>query len=320
MNDSRNDDSPCDGLKVDRSLLQPLQEQLVARFLSDTTDQENEESIIAPLCRDVGFHSRCLLARHNDFNKALTLATSCLRWRQSVQPSNLTTHDFATANSQECYEFAGHAKNGWPVILVKSHKWNPWKFSVAEYERQISFLIEHAERASDPCDALARAYIIFDMKGMSYLNSDLRKLRQLAKVCTVYYPERIGYAIACNADAVTYVLWKFIAPLVGKRIQDRVHIFRPGQHEDFIKEHLVAERIPPSLSGTVMTEEWPPITHEIADAYLWDPSIKSTAAVPAVVESTVQRVSCSHYISVATDNRHLYWTGVSEITTICIKS
>ena len=43
----------------------------------------------------------------------------------------------------------------------------------------------------NPVDPEAKNYIVFDMKGMSYLKSDLRKLRQFVKQTADYFPKRL---------------------------------------------------------------------------------------------------------------------------------
>jgi hypothetical protein len=81
----------------------------------------------------------------------------------------------------------------------------------------ITFFLERNEKRMNPADPEAKNYIVFVMKGMSYLKSDLRKLRQFVKQTADSFPELLGYALVCNADTLTYPIWKMIYPLLDKR-------------------------------------------------------------------------------------------------------
>jgi hypothetical protein len=242
-----------DDLKPDDSLLEPLKESLSKKI--EEEDWKEEE--VLSLAKDDNFLRRCLLARLNDEKKATAMAVQCLKFREKVKPSKLTVADFKTANDQQVYSFAGHTKNGWPIIHCKAKNWNPWAYGVEEYVKELAFLFEQAERGMDPSDPFGRFFVVMDMKGMSKLNSDLGKLRQLVKVTCEMYPERLGFGITCNADFLTWFLWKFIAPLMDQRSRERIKMFMSDYHE-FLEEQVGMENVGPALGGG-RKEEWPPI-------------------------------------------------------------
>ena len=252
-------------LQVDEGKVAHLKE----KFLELMRNEELDESEVRPVCENEYFVRRCLIANHNDEKKAFKMGAAGLRWRSEVKPSKITLDDFPTASSQNLLQLACHAKNGWPVIFAKAKNWNPWRYSTAEFVKMVAFMLETGEKAMKGDDPLARVYIILDMKRMSKLNSDLRKIAQLAKIGCVYYPERI-MGVAVNADVVTMILWAFMSPLLDKRTRDRVSIFR-SNFEEFLEEHVGMEKVGPSLGGS-RPEEWPPMSTETAQNFKWKPA------------------------------------------------
>jgi hypothetical protein len=253
-------DPAVDDLKADDSLLEPFRERLM-KLVDDIGEEE-----VRRLCDDDHALRRLLLARVNNLDKAYSMGVDILRWRTQIKPSELTVSDFITANSQAVWIFAGYAKNNWPIILIKANRWDPAKYSVDEYVKMVTFFLERNEKRMNPDDPKAKNYIIFDMKGLSYLKSDIRKLRQLTLLTSYYFPERLGYGIVCNADTITYWIWKMLSPLIDKRTKSKAKFFRSDFHE-FLDQHIGLEHIGEHLGGT--RADWPPLTEENEDGYKW---------------------------------------------------
>jgi len=255
--------SSLEDLKADESKVEPLKEKLIQLIEDEALDADE----VRPVCEDENYIRRCLVASMNDEKKAYKVGASGLRWRSKYKPSQIKLGDFPTAAAQDVWQFAGSAKNGWPVVFGQSSKWNPWKYGTDEYIRSVAFMLETCEKAMDPADPFARIYMILDMKGMSVFYNDLRKLRHFAKLTSEYYPERC-LGVAVNSDLVTSVLWKLFSPMLGKRTRDGVCIFRPNTFDKFLEANIGMEITPPSLGGARL-EEWPPMTPEIADSFRW---------------------------------------------------
>jgi hypothetical protein len=253
-------DSAVDDLKADDSLLEPFRERLM-KLVDDIGEKE-----VRRLCDDDHALRRLLLARVNNLDKAYSMGVDILRWRTQIKPSELTVSDFVTANSQAVWIFAGYAKNNWPIILIKANRWDPAKYSVDEYVKMVTFFLERNEKRMNPDDPESKNYIIFDMKGLSYLKSDMRKLRQFTLLTSYYFPERLGYGIICNADAITYWICEMMSPLFDKRTQSKAVVFRSDFHE-FLDQHIGLEHIGEHLGGT--RADWPPLTEENEDGYKW---------------------------------------------------
>jgi hypothetical protein len=185
-------DSVVDDLKADDSLLEPFRERLL-KLVDEIGEKE-----VRRLCDDDYALRRLLLARLNNLDKAYCMAVDILRWRTQIKPSELTISDFATANSQACWMFAGYAKNNWPVILIRANRWDPTKYTVDEYVKMVAFFLDRNEKRMNPADPEAKNYIVFDMKGMSYLKSDLRKLRQFVKQTADSFPERLDMPLSAT--------------------------------------------------------------------------------------------------------------------------
>ena len=243
-------------VKPDESLVEPLQNKLIQLIADENLNSEE----VRPVCEDVFFIHRCLMACLNDERKAYKMGAAALRWRSTVTPSKIKLEDFPTGLSQNNWQLGCHAKDGSAVAFSIAKHWNPWKYGTDEYIREISYVVQSCENALNTSNPYAKVYLIVDMKGMSFLNSDLRKIRQLAKITSEYYPSRV-VGVALNADMVTLALWKFLSPLLDTGSRERVSIYRPGTFSDFLEEIVGLENIPPSLGGT-RSEEFPPMTEE----------------------------------------------------------
>ena len=248
-------------LDVEESKVEPLMEKLAALV----ADEELDESECG-CAKDPYFARRCLIACYNDEKKAFKMATSALRWRSTVKPSKITPDDFATAHSQNMWSLACHGKNGWPVCFGFAVRWNPWRYGTAEYSRMIAFNMEACEKGFNPEDPMSRIYFVLDMKNMSKLMSDLRKIAELTKFASTYYPERV-VVLVLNSDFVTFALWKFVSPLLDKRTRERVTILR-SNGLDLLDELIGLENVGPILGGT-RAEEWPTISMETRENFQW---------------------------------------------------
>ena len=249
-------------IDVDESKVQPILEQLLALVQDEDLDEEEVLSV----AQDPYFVRRCLIACYNNEKKAFKMAATAIRWRSKVKPSKITPDDFPTAASQELFMLGGHAKNGWPVAFGIAARWNPWRCGTAEYSRMIAFLMESCERALDPNDPYARIYFVFDMKGMSKLNSDLRKVAELSKFAATYYPERV-VGLVLNADIVTFALWTFISPLLDRRTRERVTILR-SNGANLLDEKIGLDQIGPRIGGR-REKEWPVMSMQTRAVYEW---------------------------------------------------
>lgn len=199
--------------------------------------------------------SRFLIARENKVEKAFRMARDYVVWRSQFRPSQITVADFATANSQGVYRFAGFAKNGWPILWVHSKNWNPWAYSIEEYTKMVAFFLESLEKH---CKPDFKVYIVIDMLGMSYLANDILKVRQLAKLTADYFPERLGYGVVLHADVLFYSIWTIISPLLDRRTRAKARIFRSG-FLGFLEEHIGLDHVPEDVGGTRQAP-WPLLT------------------------------------------------------------
>jgi len=249
-------------LTADESLIEPLREKLLDEFGTQLVDK-----------KEVGDDDlkRYLLARQNNIDKTYEMAKDAIQWRLEKKPEAIRVSDFSTANEQGVHRFAGYAKNGWPIILITGRLWDPSEYSMEEYVNMIAFLMETNIKRMDPSipDSNKKHFVLMDVKGMSYLKSDLKKIRQFVKIVADYYPERLGLSVVVNADAVTDYLWKFCKMFMDQRTINKVQIFRADGYLDFLDEHIGLENVTTDLGGK-RTEEWPLLSDEdTQDDYMW---------------------------------------------------
>jgi hypothetical protein len=245
--------------QADESLIAQMIEQLL-----QAEDKGDEVERLA-LSRDEDGLKRFLVARQNRLDKALVMATNTTAWRAKIKPQCLTVADFSIANNGT-WTFAGYAKNGWPVILVRACLWDPAKYSLDEYVKMVAFHLETNVKRMNPEDKASKNFIIFDMKGMNYLKSDMGKLRQLAKLTSEFYPERLGFAVVIHADWLFQGLWKVIRGWVDARTAAKARVFG-SDFLPFLQEHIGEENLTEDLGGTRATD-WPVLDAEME--FCWE--------------------------------------------------
>ena len=80
----------------------------------------------------------------------------------------------------------------------------------------ITFFLERNEKRMNPADPEAKNNIVFVMKGLSYLKSDLRKLRQFVKQTADSFPERLDMPLSATPTP-SHTGFGKISPLLDKR-------------------------------------------------------------------------------------------------------
>lgn len=233
-------------------LVAPLREKLLLL----KSEQGYDESEIVSFCDDESNLRRFLVARDNDLEASYAMANLAIKWRSEIHPGSLTTADFATANSQGVWRFAGYAKNGWPIMLVRTSLYDPSCYSTEEYVRYIAYMMEtNVKRVDSSNPNGQKHFIIFDMLGMQY-NTDLAKLRQLIKIANDHNPERLGIAMVINASALFWGLWKIMSAWMDPATSEKVKVFTTD-YVDFLEEHVGLEHVCTDLGGE-REEDWPP--------------------------------------------------------------
>ena len=198
---------------------------------------------------------RFLVARDNDLDKSYDMAAAAIKWRSEIKPSTLTVADFSTANSQGMWRFAGYAKNGWPLMLVRAGLFMPGSYSTEEYVRYIAYMMETNIKRMDPTNPNGqRHFIVFDMLGMNY-NTDFAKLRELIRIANDYHPERLGIALVVNASTLFWGLWKIMSPWMDLYTSEKVEVLT-SDCKDFLEEHVGLEQVYKDLGGQ-KEEDWP---------------------------------------------------------------
>lgn len=233
-----------DELKADETLLPPFREKVEAISKDYSADVLSDDDI-----------RRFLVARDNHLKKATAMAQAVLEWRSKFQPQSITPKDFETAHSQGVWRFAGTTKDGCGILHVTAKNWSSFAYSVEEYIQLVAFHVEQAlVRNSTTNNGGNQLFIIFDMAQMGYL-TDMRKLRQLARILNDYYPERLGHAVFVNCDWVFDKLFHIAIRWVDKRTQSKCIDFRHNG-ADYLLQYVEADQLTKDLGGT-REEEWP---------------------------------------------------------------
>jgi len=237
----------ADDLKADKTLLPLFREKLEALTKGNTTFDLTEVETLASSDEAIG---RYLIARNNNLGKSFTMAKATLKWRSKFKPCEIVVKDFPTAQAQGVIRLAGRTKDGCGILHTTAANWSSFAYSVDEYVRFVSFHIELC-LAQNPG---GKFFLIFDMKNMGYL-TDMRKLRFLVRLLTIYFPEQLSKAVFVNCDWVFDKLFSICIRWVDKRNQERCIDFRDNA-ADFLLQHIDADQLTMDLGGT-REEEWP---------------------------------------------------------------
>ncbi|KAG9129690.1 hypothetical protein Leryth_017768 [Lithospermum erythrorhizon] len=151
--------------------------------------------------------------RKYSVNEAISKLTKAIRWRHEFGVSNLTEDSVRkAAETGKSYLHDHLDVFGRPALIVTPSKHIPGQLDPYEDEKLCVFLIEKAlsRLPQGKQDILG----IFDLRGFSNENADLKFLTFLFDVFYCYYPRRLGEVLFVDAPFVFKPLWQMVKPLV----------------------------------------------------------------------------------------------------------
>ena len=194
---------------------------------------------------------RFLRARDLNVKRATAMLAKHLAWREEWQPHTITTAHLRNSLPSGCWRFAGFAKQGQPIVSVRTGLWNPQDYDLTEYIRYVAWFLRQAERQHK--DSVSRNVILFDLSGWKLSHVQyLSYIKQLAALNQDHNPERLDKAFLVNVPWIFNAAWAVIRPWLDAKTVAKVQLnptaeqltewiepaalercFHGGEHDDY---------------------------------------------------------------------------------------
>ncbi|KAM0036567.1 putative CRAL-TRIO lipid binding domain, CRAL/TRIO domain superfamily [Helianthus debilis subsp. tardiflorus] len=217
-----------------RKLVMKVKEKLEKDYYSLPTGKNgrDDEELILWFLKD----------RRFSVDEAISKLTKAIKWRQDFRVSEITEESVRkVAATGKSYLHDSLDVNGRPVLIVDPSKHIPEMFEQAEDERLCVFLLEKA--LSRLPEGKEEILGIFDLRGFSLKNSDLKFLTFLFDVLYYYYPSRLGQVLFVEAPFVFQPIWQLAKPLV----KSYASLVRFCSADDVRKEYFTESTLPESF-------------------------------------------------------------------------
>ncbi|KAG2393487.1 hypothetical protein C9374_007018 [Naegleria lovaniensis] len=192
---------------------------------------------------------RFLRARDYDINKAEKLMNTCLEWRRSFKPDEITAEEIdSEASSGKLFQ-RGFDKLNRPIVYMF-----PARENSTDYEKNIKLLVYTLERAVDAMpEGVEQMCWIIDFNGYSTRNSlPLSVAKQTLNILNDCYPERLGACFMVDTPFIFNIFWKAISPFINPVTKNKIH-FVNGKDTEKAKifgKHIDLAQIDTAWGGT----------------------------------------------------------------------
>ncbi|KAK9076823.1 hypothetical protein SSX86_005157 [Deinandra increscens subsp. villosa] len=217
-----------------RKLVMKVKEKLEKDYYSLPTGKNgrDDEELILWFLKD----------RRFSVEETISKLTKAIKWRQEFGVSQISEESVRrVAATGKSYVHNCLDVNGRPVLIVVPSKHIPEMFSQSEDERLCVFLLEKA--LSSLPEGKEDILGIFDLRGFSLKNSDLKFLTFLFDVLYYYYPSRLGQVLFVDAPFVFQPIWQLAKPLV----KSYASLVRFCSVDDVRKEYFTESTLPASF-------------------------------------------------------------------------
>ncbi|CAK7325060.1 unnamed protein product [Dovyalis caffra] len=146
-------------------------------------------------------------------DEAVSKLTKAIKWRAEFRVSELSEESVKSiANTGKAYVHDSLDVYGRPVLMVVASNHFPAVHDPIENEKLCVFLIEKALQKLPA--GKEQILGIFDLRGFSNENADLKFLTFLFNVFYYYYPSRLGQVLFVEAPFIFKPIWHVAKPLL----------------------------------------------------------------------------------------------------------
>ncbi|EFC49514.1 hypothetical protein NAEGRDRAFT_78034 [Naegleria gruberi] len=192
---------------------------------------------------------RFLRARDYDLNKAEKLMNSCLEWRRTFKPDEITAKELEDESSSGKLFQRGFDKNNRPIIYMF-----PARENSTDYEKNIKLLVYTMERAVDAMpEGVEQMTWIIDFNGYTTRNAPpFSVAKQTLSILNECYPERLGACFMVDTPFIFNIFWRAISPFINPVTKNKIH-FVNGKESEKAKifgKHIDLAQIDTTWGGT----------------------------------------------------------------------
>ena len=170
-----------------------------------------------------------------------------MAWRKFCRPEDITADEVEKyGTTGKCY-INGFDKEGRPIIYMRPTREN-YK---DDLEGQILFLLFNLEQAIRLMpQGVHQLVIIVDYQGFQMSDAPSFKVtREIIKLLSSHYPERLGLALMVNAPRIFWAFWKMISPFVDPVTYSKTHFIGKKNHDKLL-EYIDADMLEADFGGT----------------------------------------------------------------------
>lgn len=213
---------------------------------------------------------RFLRARNDDVAKAWAMLSADLKWRESMGIKVLmarSPEEVAGLSAEKLASMLpmwhqGFCKTGRPVmfkhyghariaaLLEHTSMENLVRFHVYENERASILCAEQSEKLAREIETVVYILDVDKWKPMG-LTAALEFCKQMAKIDSDHYPERLGRLFVVNASNTVYYFWKLIRMFIDEKTRQKVEIHvGKAQWAPRLLEVISSDQLPPEYGGS----------------------------------------------------------------------
>ncbi|CAH8392935.1 unnamed protein product [Eruca vesicaria subsp. sativa] len=182
--------------------------------------------------------------RRFSVDEAIGKLTKAIKWRHEFKVNELSEDSVKTAaETGKAYVHGFLDMKGRPVVIVAPAKHIPGLLDPIEDEKLCVFLLEKA--LSKLPAGQHKILGIFDLRGFSSQNADLKFLTFLFDVFYYYYPSRLDEVLFVDAPFIFQPIWQITKPVV----KSYASLVKFCSVETVRKEYFTEETIPSNFTS-----------------------------------------------------------------------
>ena len=153
---------------------------------------------------------------------------SCMEWRRSFKPEEITAEELEDEASSGKLFHRGFDKNNRPIIYMY-----PSRENSTNYDKNIKLLVYTLERAVDSMpEGVEQMTWIIDFNGYTTRNAPPFNIcRQTLNILNDCYPERLGICMMVDTPFIFNFFWKAISPFINPVTKNKVHFVNGKEAE-----------------------------------------------------------------------------------------
>jgi len=204
---------------------------------------------------------RFLRAREFNLDKAFTMFTNTLKWRESYKPGEIDQAVFDKEKAKGYSVITPFVtKQGWRVAVTFLAFYDPNNRDIKEVERFMVSRVENLTREMEPGKDKG-ILMVMERLGASWKNVDRSYFKQVLPLIANHYPEVLGCGLVMRTNWLTQLIFNFGKHFVEKRTSDKIRMIGsdPTKIREVLLEYFDADELWEFWGGK---KQWKPDNYD----------------------------------------------------------